>query len=130
MKEVFVRPLQKNEIETFEAWMNANAERSLLDKGVFDYPTIRVMAAMNGKVLGYLPYHNVLMLESFSPNPDASDAEKAEACRQFIKTAYNVAWANGIREIYYFGNDEQLNRVAERHGFEKIEFPVFRMKVK
>lgn len=129
-REVFVRPLQQNEIETFEKWMEANAERSLLDREIFQYPTVRVLAAQNGKVLGYLPYHSVLTLESFSPNPDATDSERAEACRQFVKMIYSVAWTNGVREIYYFGNDQQLNRIAERHGFEKIECPVYRLRVK
>lgn len=128
--EIFVRPMKKEEIEQFERWALLNSELSLLDPAIVAYPTLRVMAAENGRVIGYLPYHDVLMLESFAPDPEATDLERAEACRQFVKTVYSVASSAGVREIVYFGKDDRLNRVAERHGFEKIEFPVYRLKVK
>lgn len=130
-KEIFIRPMKKEEIASFEKFSLLNSERSLYDPDVVTYPTLRVMAAENGKVIGYLPYHDVLMLESFAPDPASTDSERAEACRQFVKTVYTVAASAGVREIFFYGNDKRLNRIARRHGFEEIKnVKVFRMKVK
>lgn len=74
----------------------------------------------------YLPAQRALVLESYAPKPETSDPQ---AIRDLMKMAEMVADGHGCREIYFIGGEGGMGELAERHGFEKLEAPVYRMRL-
>jgi N-acetylglutamate synthase-like GNAT family acetyltransferase len=129
VKEIFVRAAVEADRQNVAEWVTKNAAENQIDTDIFAYPQTKIYAATNGKPICYLPVQMVVMMESLAPNPEATDSERAEAIRQLLKGVVLQAHGAGIREVYFVGTDKRVNRIATRHGFEKIKFPVYRMKI-
>lgn len=110
-------------------WSFANREANDLDPDVLNYPLTEIFCAENGKPLGYLPAQLAAVLESFAPNPEATEQEKNAALYGLTDAIVETAANKGIKEIYFIGSNEEVNAFAERLGFKRIDLPVYRLKV-
>lgn len=109
-------------------WINADP-KNLFDPDILKYPTLRVLCAYNGGPVAFLPTQRALFLESTAMNPKSGDIERAMALRDLVKGAELLASAEGIKEIYVFGHDERVLKIAARHGFQPIPWPLLRLKL-
>lgn len=107
-------------------------ENNLLDPDILTYPTFRAISSYDGETnVAHLPSQQVvvLMLESLGVNPAAGRLDTGQAFRDLVKGMELLASSFGIRELYFICKDADVVKVAEGHGFERIEFPVVRMKL-
>ena len=100
------------------------------DPRILDYPTLKIVTTYNGKgFISHLPSQQALVLESVGVNPEATELEKAQAIRYAINGQMLVASSFGLKEIYFIGTDERVISLAEAHGFERLPWPVLRLKL-
>lgn len=130
MKDVIVKPVEKEDLKQLGEWLNANISKNGLDPDIFTYPSLEWMKAVkDGEVLAYLPIHAVVAIESLAPNPSCQNGELALAMKQMVTCVAFTAYTKGAREIYFMGSSEETNSFAEKHGFEKLETPVYRLRL-
>lgn len=101
-----------------------------LDMDALLYPTTDVVCAENGKPIAFLPVHLVGMLEGLVVNPSASKEAASMGTYEALDCIAERLAKRGARELYFFGDNEELARQAERLGFEKIEKPVYCLKLR
>ena len=128
MNELKLRVALPKDTKTIVEWLNADP-KNLFDPNILEYPTLRVLCAYNGAPVAFLPTQKALFLESMAINPKASDLERAQALRDLVKGAELLASSDGIKEIYLFGEDERVLQIAEKRGFERLPWPLLRMKL-
>ena len=124
MKEIIVTLPDTAESKQIVDWLNANDST--------EYQALigecRIMKAANSKPLSYL-LSRVVEMVAVAPNPEADEFQRAESVRQLVKAVVLQASQAGIKEVWFRGDDAVLNRMAERHEFEKVEGPVFRLRI-
>lgn len=126
---VMVR-LADPETEPVIDWCQANSERNAFDRDVLTYPSTKVLAAHNnGTVYAYMPIQGTAMLESIGTNPAANAFEVAQGIMEMVKTAAFMAHGAGYRELYFLASDANTAAGAEKMGFEKLEFTVYRKRL-
>lgn len=130
MEELKVRIADEADVGNIVRWLNQN-QGNLYDPDILSYPTLRVLCAYDSqkKPVAYLPTQRALFLESFAPAPDASELNLAEACRDLVKGTELLASMDKIREIYMVSTDEKILHLAEKHGFERLPYPLVRLKL-
>jgi hypothetical protein len=114
---IWARPSQKSDIESLDRWLRETPQ-NLFDVDILQYShDIRFLTATRaGTPLVHMPIQTVSMLESLAVSPDASEGEIAVAVRELV----HAAVANGANEVYWICKDENVNRLAERHGCERM----------
>lgn len=120
--------LRDEDQRTFIEWVNSTPG-NLWDQDVLKYPTLQVICAYNGRPVAFLPMQQAMMLESLAVSEKAPLLDKAQAFRDLVKAAELTASAKGIRELYFICRDDNVLKIAEGHGFERIVFPLVRMKL-
>lgn len=130
MEELKVRIAEEADVGNIVSWLNQN-HGNLYDPDILAYPTLRVLCAYNSqkKPVAYLPTQRALFLESLAPCPDASRLTLGQACRDLVKNAELLASMDKIREIYMVSTDERILGIAEKHGFERLPYPLVRLKL-
>lgn len=111
------------------ALMERLKDRNNLDAAVFTYPATKTLKASNGKTLVYMPKQLVFMLESLAINPQATVGEIGMALRALFTVVQFEASQMGIGEIYFCCADEETVKFVEHNGLERVNLPLFRMKV-
>lgn len=111
-------------------WSKANADKNGFDPSVLLYPTTDVLAVENGNgpVL-YFPVQLVGMLESLAPSPDASPEAISKAIFEALQYVATKGRERGAREIYFLASDAGLAEKAERLGFERCEWPAYKLRL-
>jgi hypothetical protein len=110
-----------------------NTENNLLDPEVLGYPTTVVLKAhKDGKNIVFLPIQSVFMLESLGILRDnaGSIGDIAVALKELVQVVRYEATKSGVRELYMLCSEPSTVKFAEHNGFERVNIPVFRMKVK
>lgn len=102
---------------------------NLLDEVAVARPETTVLLAHNDKPITFLPVQIVAALESLATNPDATDLEKAKALEQLVKTIAFLARKQGIHEIYFYTKDDDVAKLAIRHGFEDMPHRTLRLNL-
>jgi 1,6-anhydro-N-acetylmuramate kinase len=130
MKQLKMRTTRAEDATEVGEWL-CGTPNNLFDPAILEYPTLRSVSSYDedGNV-AHLPSQQVLMLESLAVKPGISPMATGQAFRDLVKGQELLASSFGIREIYFVCKDEDVVRVAESHGFERIAFPVVRMKLK
>ena len=128
MKQLKVRIAGPGDAKQLGDWLCAT-KGNLFDQAILGYPTLRVLASYAEEVVAYLPTQKALFMESLAVNPQASLLDKGQAFRDLVKGSELLASSDGIRELYMLCEDENVIRVAEGHGFERIPYPLLRMKL-
>lgn len=101
-------------------WMGLLSQRNNIDTAIFGYPATETLKVSNGKGIMYGPFQRTYMLESLAFNPDATNAEKANALREFFSIVSWEARNKGIRELYFLCADKETKVFVEHHGFEAM----------
>jgi hypothetical protein len=127
MKQLKIRFARPEERVILLDWLNANA-LNRFDPGIMSYPTLQVLCAYGDEPEAYLPVQRALVLESYAPKPNMGIPNPG-AIRDLMKASELVADGHGIREIYFIGGEGGMGELAERHGFEKLDVPVYRMRL-
>jgi len=127
-EQLKVRYIGPADTAKFIEWIN-NTPANLYDKDVLQYPTLQVLVSYGTDEVAFLPMQQVLMLESLAVKQGASPMETAQAFRDLVKGAELHASGKGIKELWFTCRDEGVLKVAEGHGFERMEFPIVRMKL-
>ncbi len=112
-------------------WLTRLKDRNLIDPAIFDYPATTVLRAQSeGKTVLYVPIQCVYMLESLGISPDASPLEVARALYGAMQIVQWESKRAGHGEAYFLCNDAETVKFAEHNGMERVNFPLFRFKVK
>jgi hypothetical protein len=132
MTDIFVRPATPDDASLFFEWQKTNPN---FDPAAARNPDSFTLVAFDSTgVLAFLPVQqprvDPFCLESIAFRPELTDRQQASAMREFIQAAVTVGFLKGTGEILFFGDHPETNAFAERHGFEKMPWPVYRMKLK
>jgi hypothetical protein len=110
-------------------WLRST-KGNLYDEEIFKSSSLAVLRSFNGDgAVAYLPAQNVLVLESLAVKPGALPIETGQAFRDLVKGMEIIASQRQIREIYMPCADENVLRIAESHGFERLPWPITRLKL-
>jgi hypothetical protein len=129
-KRVSVRSAEEKDAQTYIDWLGAASGINLVDYNVYSYPTCNTaVVEKDGEPVLMNSVHLVLMQEALAPKPGVSPMDMARALRGLHEALKGLAQKSGVKEIWFGCKDESTCKFAERHGFERVPFPVFRMKV-
>jgi hypothetical protein len=125
-----VRPAKPEEAKQVLQWSQANADKNGFDPMVLLYPTTDILAVENGNgpVL-YMPVQLVGMLESVAPSPEASPEAVSHALLAAVRHIVGIGEKRGARELYFLASDPALAEQAERAGFERCEWPAYKLRL-
>ncbi len=125
MKPMFVRPmngLNPNELERFqESYKASNGE---LGPEVL-YPETTILVA--GDVL-FQPVQSCYVMGSLGYG-DVSRLELASAMRQVVMHLASASYQQGRGDIMFIGGHPDSDNYAKNNGFEKVERPVYRLRL-
>jgi hypothetical protein len=126
-RHCFVRPVRKLDAEKFVEWSRNNPA---FDPEVAKYPstTVRVVYNSEGPVL-YGPVQKPLFLDALAINPTAPPEIIAAGMKALTQDAVSQAWVYGAGEIYFVASDKDTADFAERHGYEKLEASVYKLRI-
>jgi hypothetical protein len=113
----------------FLEWLEANEERNHADDN--DRNAATVMEAVSGRddTICYMPVIPVIMLGALAPKPGATPFEMTHALKAMVAATAMLAAANGARELVFWGTNEATAKVAQYVGFEKVEMPLWRLRL-
>jgi hypothetical protein len=128
-RHIFVRPIRSEDAKTFVEWCR-DTKNNLFDPEVVKYPSTTVRVAYNseGPVV-FVPVQRPLMLEALAISPKASELDVATGLKALTQDAVAQAHICGAGEIYFLCRDELTSKFAERHGYEKINVQLYRIKL-
>ena len=129
MRQLKLRFAGPEDAKEVADWLLATPD-NLFDDALLKYPTLRVISAYNGDGnVAHLPAQQVLMLESLAVRPGTPPLDAAQAFRDLVKGMELLASQLGIKELFFICKDPNVLSVAQHHGFERIEFPVVRLRL-
>ena len=103
--------------EKFVEWARTQRDETSLDAAVIGYPRTCMLTATDDDVLiGAIPVHPVLMLESFLHAPDLSKGALALALRHIHELIVRIMRSTGMHEAYFLTRRADLALLAVRHG--------------
>jgi hypothetical protein len=136
---IFVRPTRPEDSEKFTEWYSKHPS---FDPDVIRFPETYTLCAYraprckdgNGKIIGFMPVQSLSfvssqVLDSLIINPEATNLEIAEAMRELVKQAIFLGHLKGCGMVYFVGDHPETNKIAEKI-FEKVEYPVYRLRLK
>lgn len=134
MKHVYVRPAVPEDAGTFLKWAVENKGNEF-DPEVVTYPDSFTLCAFDEKgPLVYMPvqqpmFTEPMVLESLAIRPEATKMEVAVALKELVQACVTIGFMKGTGEIYFLGSSEATNRFAEHQVFEKLDWPVYRLRM-
>jgi len=130
MRPIFVRPAQAEEAQQFIDWAKENPVNEF-DPEVAKFPSSVTWAAydQDGPV-AFQTIQRPLVLESLAPRPGLSKTQTASVLRELTQNAVTQCHLQGAGEIYFLGSDPATDEFAQNWIFEKVEFPVYRVRLK
>lgn len=125
-----IRMANEQDAERIIEWSRLNIAKNGFDPAVLLYPTTDIVVAENGTgpVL-YMPVQLVGMLESLAPSPDATAESRSRALLAALRHIAEVGMKRGARELYFLASDAELAEQAERAGFERCEWPAYKLRL-
>lgn len=130
MKIAFVRDARPADTPLFAEWAVATPHNEI-DPAVLTYRSTTCLCAYNadGPVV-FMPVQRPLHMESLAVRPGAPEHEVAHALRSLLQNLVTTAQAEGRGEIYFMATEDTVPKLAHRHGFEKLPYSVYRLKIK
>lgn len=84
-------------------------------------------------VVAFLPVQSAkvdpFVLESIAFKPGSSDLVQASAMKELTQATITIGFMRGTEEILFFADKPETAAFAEKHGFEKVPWPVYRLKL-
>jgi N-acetylglutamate synthase-like GNAT family acetyltransferase len=68
-------------------------------------------------------------MEALAINPAAKETEIAAGLNAAMQLIVSQCHIRGIGEVYFLCADESTKKFAEHHGFEKVPFDLYRLKI-
>ena len=118
----------KTEVATYQDWA-MKTPNNLYDPQVAGYPCTEVLVAENGQPLVFMPIQQAVVMDSLAARPGIEKREMALALKELVKMTAFMAHRANLREIMFFSADKDVNAMAERYGFERVESPTLRLKL-
>ena len=115
--------------DQFTEWLEANEERNHADDNDRNAATVLEAVDGQGATICYMPVVPVIMLGALAPRPGVTAFEMTHALKALVQGAAMMAAAAGSKELVFWGTDEATCRVAEYVGFERVEMPLYRMRL-
>lgn len=126
---IFCRPARPDESKTFHEWSANNPENGF-DPEVARYPsTITWCVYDKSGVLGYMPMQRPIFFDSLAARPGLDKATIAMMLKELTQEAVTQAHITGAGEILFFGTEAGTDHMANNQLFERVEFPVYRLKI-
>lgn len=132
MRDIQIRTLRRTVEDEDKCARALDGKRdiNLIDSTVLAYPATVVLVAESDNPKLYMPVQTVFMLDSLGPTPEATDRDIASALKGMVNVLAWEARKAGHGEIYMPCSHERTSQFAERHGFERYNVPMFRMRLK
>lgn len=132
MDDIFVRPADSGDSDLFLKWQRLNPN---FDPAAALSPDSFTLVAFDRSgTLAFMPIQQPqvepFVLESIAFHPDLSDRRQASVMREFIQSAVTIGFMKGTGEILFFADKPETAAFAERHGFEKMPWACYRLKLK
>ena len=96
------------------------------------FPSTITLKAVDreGCVVNFLPMNRPAMLHGFGIRPGLSKLSVALSMHELVLSACRLAERAGCGEVYFWGATEaSTQEFAERHGFERIDLPLYRLRL-
>lgn len=127
---IFVEKAQPEDSDALIAAMDSTPE-NLCDPSIFKYPvTTSLKAVKDSKPLVFMPIHPVFMLESLAITKDNSSVDTAVALAELVKTVRWEAYNAGHGEMFFACAEPSTQAFAEKHGFERVNVPMYKMRIR
>ena len=131
MNRVWIRPIRQDDAQCFFEWSKENEDKSKFDPAVPLFPSSTTWCAYDKDgPLAYQTIQQPLMLESLAPRPGNSPTQNAAAMKELTKNCITLAHSKGVGEIYFLGSDFETDAFASNHIFERVDMPVYRVRLK
>lgn len=135
-----IRPAEEKDAVTYAEWLTKAGDINLCDRDVYEYPTTQhLVVERNNEPQLMNSVHAVLVMEALAPRPGITPMQEARALDELFAKVKEVARAAGIKEVMFGCKDERLekfllekekkNKSRKKKGFERLTFPVFRVKI-
>lgn len=136
-----IRPAEENDAVTYAEWLGEASDINLVDRSVYTYPTAQHLVVTDREGTPQLmnSIHAVIVMEALAPRPGITPMQEARALDELFEKIKQVAREAGIREVMFGCKDERLekfllekekkNKNRKKKGFERLNFPVFRVKL-
>jgi hypothetical protein len=129
-RHIFVRPATKEDADLFLEWSRSTPNNGW-DSEVAKYPsTVTWCAYDRHGPLAFMPVQCPLMMDSLASRPGASKSEIAVALKELTQANVTLAHSKGAGEIYFLGTDDGTDAMAQNQIFEKLNYTVYRLKLK
>lgn len=129
MNTVFVRPILPEEAQTFYDWAVENPNNEF-DPEVPKFPSSTTWCAYDKTgPLAYQTLQQPIMLESLATRPGLPPIQVSSLLKELTQNAISFASQRGVGEIYFLGSDDNTNQFACNKIFEKVDLPVYRLKL-
>ena len=130
MKPIWAEAAKPHEAEELASFL-MGTKNNLVDSRVLTYPATKIYKASDGqKNIVFMPVQSCQVWESLGINPEATDSEIAAGLKALAHVLRFSALANGEGEIYFLCSEERTQKFAQHHGFEKVEIPLYRMRIR
>lgn len=126
MKQIFVRPARKEDLEKLLQWGNMNPA---WDQRALDY-SFTWCAYSDGEVVAFQPVQRPVLLEAAAFHPASTDPQRALAMKELTHTIITHAYEGGAGEIMFLGSDGRTNIYAEHQGFRLVDLPLYRVRLR
>jgi len=129
-RNVFVRSIRQDEAQMYFQWATESSINEFdPDVALSDTSTTWCAYDRDGP-LAYQTLQQPIFLESLAPRPGITKEQAALALKELTQNAITQAHLRGIKEIYFLGSDKDTDEFASNHIFERVNMPLFRLKVK
>ena len=130
MKNVTVRDAEPRDADTYAEWLEAAGDINMMDPAVYTYPTCHTLTVeKDGKPVLMNSYQLCLVMEALAPKPGITPMNEARALNALFDGIKKIAQDQGIKEVLFGCKDPRVDAFVTRHGFEKLSFPVYRIKL-
>ena len=130
MKNVTVRDAEPRDADNYADWLEAASDINLVDKNVYSYPTCHTLTVeKDGDPVLMNSFQSCLVMEALAPKPWISPMTEARALKALFDGIKQIAESQGVKEVLFGCKDPRVDTFVTRHGFEKLTFPVYRIKL-
>ena len=128
MRHIFVRPSRPDEAQLYFDFAKSTPE-NLFDPAVASYPSSFTLCAYGKEPILFAPVQQPFFMDALAFCPTSGLLDRAVAMKEVVQALVTQAHIKGIGEIYFYCKEPSTQAFAEKNGFEKIPFPLYRMRL-